>query len=198
MIQKKPVFIFIGLPGSGKDTQAEFLAQELGLPHLDAGSIFTSIVRNKGKYWEQIANTYKFGPISSELFIEILGEYFHSPICDKGFIFSQNTKSVKEITLLFRLLGELNFVVHKVFYLNVSPQIAIERCVSRLNGKFTEKEPSIEALELRVLNYVKIIDEIVDFYRNKDLLVEFDGTEKPETIFQNIKEFVQKGNFLNH
>jgi adenylate kinase len=189
---QKPIFVFIGIPGSGKDTQAEFLAQELHLPHIDIGNTLTNIIKNKGQHWEKIADTYKHGPVSSEIVMEIMENRFIKEDCKNGFILSQHTKSIVELEMMLELYERLGFDICKVFYLDVSVQTAIDRCVSRLNGVFNVKEPDLESIEIRIQNYYKIIQDIILFYKEKNLLVRVDGEKSTTEIFNYILEVVEQ------
>lgn len=184
----KPVYIFIGIPGSGKDTQAKLLAKELDLPHVDAGSTFREIIEKKLKYWDYIQDTFTNSqPIPSDMFFKIMSEKFTSDACNKGFVLSQNTKSVEEASDLQNLLQELGFTVKKVFYLSLSREEGIDRAVKRLNGKFTVKEPNMETLVRRIDTYVEIIPSIVNYYAEIGLLCEIDGRPGIDRIFESIK-----------
>jgi adenylate kinase len=185
----KPVYIFIGIPGSGKDTQAKLLAQKLKLPHVDAGSTFREIIQKKLKYWEYIEQTYTHSlPIPSDMFFKIMAEKFMSEDCSRGFILSQNTKSVEEATDLQKLLNELGFELKHVYYLTLDRDEAVRRAIKRLDGKFTEKEPDEATLVKRIDNYVQIVPTIVDYYRGLGVLVEIDGTQSVETIAQQVEQ----------
>ncbi len=183
----KPVYLVIGIPNSGKDTQAGLLSRFLKLPHLDAGSTFREIIRNKSKYSEYIVETYSNSlPIPSDMFFKIMGEKFGSDECKNGFILSQNTKSVEEAKDMENVLLEKGFALTKVFYLNIRRDVAIERALKRLNGQFTEKEPNLEVLVNRVDNYNILIVDIIKHYRDKKVLVEINGEQSVDDIFDKI------------
>jgi adenylate kinase len=184
----KPVYIFIGIPGSGKDTQAALLSEELGLPHVDAGKTFREVIRNKSKYWDYIQETYTHSlPIPSDMFFKIMTEKFLSESCSKGFILSQNTKSVEEADDLNKLLNEIGFTLHKVFFLDIERETAISRALERLNGVFTEKEPDEETLVKRIDTYIDIIPAIKEYYTQKGILVLLDGEQHVDEIFKQVR-----------
>jgi adenylate kinase len=185
----KPVYIIIGIPGSGKNTQGKLLAEKLNIPHIDAGDTFTEIIRTRSTvYWEEIAATYKLGPISTELFMKIMGEKFESEPLKNGFILTQNTKSPDEIIVMFNKLKSLDFDIQQIFCLNISRDTAIERAIKRLDGKFTEKEPNIESLIARVDKYCELFDSIKEYYKGHQMLVEIDGEQAEPVVFEKILE----------
>jgi adenylate kinase len=190
----KPVYIIIGIPGSGKDTQAQLLSDRLHIPQVGAGSIFTEIVQKKLQYHEFIADSFAKGlPIPTDVFFEIMKVKYASPECANGFILSKHAKSIEEEEGLLKTLHELGFEVQCVFYLNISREEAINRALIRLNGVFTDKEPNQETLVRRIDNYISIIPQIVAFYRTKGILHDINGERKIEDITDEMASFIKAG-----
>jgi adenylate kinase len=183
----KPVYIITGIPGSGKDTQAKLLAKKLNFPHLDPGTIFINIIRNKEKHWESLAAAFaQKMPVPTEDFIEIMSQKFNEEEYKDGFVLSQNTKSVEEVKLMMGVMKDLGFEIKRVFYLNISTEEAIHRAMLRLNGQFSEKEPDEASVRQRIMNYDALIHDIADYYRSINLLIDIDGTKSIDEIFEKI------------
>jgi adenylate kinase len=186
----KPVYIIIGLPGAGKNTQGTRLAKALNLPHIDAGETFGRIIKQKVEpYWSKIEDTYTTGkPIPSEYFLQIIHDRFSQSDCNKGVVLTQNTKSVEEVKLMEKMFKELGFELKHVFSLETSREVVIERNIQRLNGVFTAKDPSIEGLTKRIDTYVELYPHIRNFYKEQGLLIEVDGELPPDGVFQKVFE----------
>lgn len=185
----KDVYIIIGIPGSGKDTQANLLSAKLNLPHIAAGKLFAEIVERKLEYWELISKAFQESlPIPSDVFYSIIFDKILSKECENGFILTVNSKSIDEIKTTNEFIKENGFEIQKVFMLNISKETALKRAIKRLNGKFTVKEPSMEALVERIENYNRIFQSVKEFYEKTNVLVEINGELPENEVFEKICE----------
>lgn len=191
----KPIYLIIGLPGSGKNTQASLLAKELGLPNLDAGDSIKEYINyvkeNDPAKAEIMLKGYQGGPTNpTEVLLASITRKIEFGY-DQGFVFSQNAISAEEIEEEIELFKKFGFEIKKAFCLNVSRETALNRLIKRLNNKFTEKEPDLKSLEQRVDNYIKVFDSIKACLKQKELLVEIDGELSIDYVFKKIMQEVK-------
>lgn len=185
--KNKKVYIIIGKPGSGKNTQAQLLSDYLKISHIDAGQTFVKHIDAKGKYATEIKKSFDNGePIPSEIFFELMSDEYSK--AHDGFVLTQNTKSSEEAEANLQIIEANGFTLAQVFYLDLSDELALQRLVKRLDGKFTVKEPNLEVLEYRLKNRSYFLPTIIEFYSNKGVLVNIDGSASIEKISESIRE----------
>ncbi len=188
----KPVYVIIGIPGSGKDTQAEILARTLRLPHLDAGKTFSRVLEEKGDASEEIARTFKQSqPVPTEIFMDVIFRELQNRRYSDGFVFTQNTRSVEEADRMLRKLMESGFEVVKVILLEVSKDTAIKRNLERFHHGSTPKDPDVPTLIARIENYYRTIESIKKYYSDKQLLSIVDAEAEVDDIAEHIVESMQ-------
>lgn len=146
----------MGVPGSGKTTQAELLAKDLNLPHIETGAVYRSIASKKVK---QILNAG--GLIDDETTFQVVDKYINE--IKGGFILDGFPRT------LVQAQREL-FPVDKVFYIKLTDEEAIKRLLLRAR---TGETPEI--IKERLAVYHQETEPILNYYRQQKKLIEIDG-----------------------
>jgi adenylate kinase len=122
----------MGLPGSGKGTQAEKIAKEYGLAHISTGEMFRSAY-NEGKELGIKAKRYMDNGelVPDELVISLVKERLQNSDCEKGFILDGYPRTLTQAENLNLLLRELNRELENVIFINVDNAILIDRITGR-------------------------------------------------------------------
>ena len=136
---RKIAIILYGPPGSGKGTQANLLADNLGLIHFDTGKFLESIwydpKRQKEKLVQREKKFFEGGQLSTPSFVakEVIKEIKNISKADWGLVFSGSPRTVyeaeQEMPVLEKLYGRKNIFI---FVLKLSPQMSIKRNSARL------------------------------------------------------------------
>jgi adenylate kinase len=169
--------ILIGIQGSGKSTQGNLLSEKFGIPYLSTGQIFREIAKEAtpdGKYIKETMNAGYLIP--DERVLQLINEYLNRPDYQNGFIldgFPRTTAQAEAFTS----------VVDKVIYLKVSDEEALKRIAGR---KETREDETPEAIKRRIELFHNVTEPVLDYYRNKGLLLEVNGEQTIDTIFNDI------------
>jgi len=125
--------ILLGPPGAGKGTQSKSLAQRLELAHVSTGDLLRSNVSAGTELGKQ-AKAYmeKGALVPDELVTGMLRERFNQDDIKKGFILDGYPRTIKQAESLDRLLEEKAIKIDKVFYLDTSEKVIIQRLSGRL------------------------------------------------------------------
>lgn len=136
---KKIAVIIYGPPGSGKGTQANLLAQKMGLIHFDTGKYLESIVhdplRQKDKIIQRERRNFDTGKLITPSFVyrEVSKAAKKIGKAELGIVLSGSPRTVYEaekfMPILAKLYGRKNIFV---FEFQLPPQISIKRNSSRL------------------------------------------------------------------
>ncbi len=172
--------VLIGIQGSGKSTQGNLLQQKLDVPYLSTGHIFREIAKEHtslGRYIKEVMNAGYLIP--DEKTLEIVSEYLGRPEYQKGYILDGFPRTVNQVEAFAN-------GIDKVVYLKVSDKEALWRLSSR-NDEAREDE-TLKAIHKRIDLFHTVTEPVIEYYRNKNQLVEIDGEQSIEDIHKEILE----------
>ena len=119
-------YIFFGLQGSGKGTQAKIIAEKFGLCHISTGDL----LRNAGGELREKADEYMNAGklVPDEIVLELLQEKLKSSECEKGFIldgYPRNLAQSEELDKIVKIDNAFNIII--------SDDEAVRRLSSRIS-----------------------------------------------------------------
>jgi adenylate kinase len=175
--------ILIGIQGSGKSTQGNMLAEKLKIPYLSTGHIFRELAKEKTPAGRFIKETINAGYlVSDEKVLEIVSEYLSRPEYEKGYILDGFPRTVTQAEVFKNGIS-------KVIYLRVSDKEALWRISGRKDAREDETLP---ALRKRIDLFHRFTEPVLDYYKHKGILLEIDGEQTIEKIFEEIMEAIEK------
>lgn len=178
--------ILIGIQGSGKSTQGNLLRDKLNTPYLSTGHIFREMAKEKtplGRYIKEIMNAGFLIP--DEKTVEIVREYLKRPEYQNGYILDGFPRTFDQVKMFEN-------GVEKVVYLRVSDKEALWR-LSYRNGENNEtrQDETLTAIRKRIELFHQLTEPVLDFYKEKGILVEIDGEKAIEDIHKEILEKIR-------
>jgi adenylate kinase len=183
------IWIFLGAPGAGKGTQAERLAEHLGVLHLSTGNVLRKAVK-EGTELGRKAETYmKAGNLVPDALILDLVREVLTGDAPNGCILDGYPRNAAQAASLDEMLSDVGEEIGAVINLNVSE----ETLVTRIAGR-AEAEDRTDDDEETVRNRLKVYGEqtapLVDYYRGRGGLQEVDGEGTVDEIEGRIREIV--------
>jgi len=211
--------VLLGPPGAGKGTQAQRLAQSLGMAHISSGDLFREHLKAQtelGKLAQSYMNRGELVP--DDVTIAMVRERVGRPDCARGAILDGFPRTPAQAAALDEMLAELSGRVVSVPLIQVPAEVLIER----LGGRWTcraqghvyhekynpprvpgvcdidgselyQREDDLPAtVARRIQVYLEQTAPLVDYYRQKGLLVEIDGTRPIEEVSARLLEAVEK------
>ena len=176
--------IIIGAPGSGKGTQAELIQEHFGLRHFSTGAQIRREIAAGTEIGLQVKDRVERGELVSD---ELINQVVVSAIThnNEGLIFDGYPRSIAQEETLDQLLKKyVESPIRAFIYLNVRKELLIERILER--GKTSGRaDDTLEVFEDRYKAYLEETKPLVDSYREKGILVEIDGNDTAENIFNN-------------
>jgi adenylate kinase len=169
--------ILIGIQGAGKSTQGNILSEKLKIPYLSTGHIFRELAKEKtpeGRYIKETINAGFLLPDNKTL--EVVEGYLEREEYKNGFILDgfPRTKVQAEA-----FKSEINYV----FYLKVSDKEALWR----ISGRDDERDDeTLKAIRKRIELFHEVTLPVLDFYKQKGVLVEVNGEQSIEDISKEI------------
>lgn len=207
--------IFIAPPASGKGTISKTLAEEYGYKHLSTGECLRKRVENNDKEIKYLIENGKL--VSDELISTIIGEEI-SILKGQPFILDGVPRTLIQAKMLDTMF-EKNMVTDViVIKLNINKETAIKRILGRIvcsscgksynmfNEKLKPKNENIcdlcnnllskrsddtrEKIETRFSEYEKNILPIVEYYKSKNMIIEFNAEGEIEDALNKVKELI--------
>ncbi|MDD5289864.1 MAG: nucleoside monophosphate kinase [Patescibacteria group bacterium] len=200
--------IILGPQGSGKGTQAEFLAAKLNLPNISTGSIFRSEVDAKTPLGLAIAERMKNGIlVDDEVINKLMAERLARPDCAHGFVLDGYPRTLLQAEFL-----ETVAAPDCVLEINISDETAKKRLGGRLTcpqcGKIyhpeykparvagqcdvcavaliTRADDEPEAIQRRLKRYHEEVAALLKYYEAKGILIKIDGTPAIPVVKEEI------------
>jgi len=175
--------ILIGIQGSGKSTQGNMLADKLNVPYLSTGHIFRELAKEKTPAGRFIKETINAGYlVSDEKVLEIVSEYLSRSEYEKGYILDGFPRTVAQAEAFKN-------GINKVIYLRVSDKEALWRISGRNDVREDETLP---ALRKRIDLFHRFTEPVLEYYKEKGVLLEIDGEQAIEKIFEEITAAIER------
>lgn len=175
--------VLFGIPGAGKSTQGNLLSRQFHVPYLSTGHIFRMIAQEKTGWGRFVKETMAAGLlIPDKETIEIVNSYLSRSEYAKGYILDGFPRNI------YQAKNFKNNVDH-VLYLKIPDKEALWRIAGRTDGR---DDDTITALKKRIEIFHRSTGPVLDYYRQKKLLTEIDGSKSIKKVNEMILKSVGK------
>jgi len=179
--------IFLGPPGAGKGTQAQLLAQQLGIPHIATGDILREAIAAGSELGQKAQAYVERGELVPDtLLADLIRERLNQPDAQQGWILDGFPRNVNQAQFLEQLLGELGQQYDRVLNLDVPDEVLVERLLAR--GRKDDTEATIQR---RLDVYREQTAALIDYYRQRDSFCTIDGNRDRERVTEALKQSVR-------
>lgn len=205
--------IMLGAPGAGKGSQAKVLSDKYGIPHISTGDIFRANIKEGTELGKKAKEYMDKGLlVPDELVCDLVVDRIKQSDCEKGFILDGFPRTIPQAESLSAALDEINEAMDFAIDLEVEDEVIVkrmggrracikcgatyhvenmkpqkegicDRCQSELVLRDDDKP---ETVKKRLSVYHEQTKPLIDYYRNKGILKEFDGTKAPAQVTEDI------------
>jgi len=195
--------IFLGPPGGGKGTQADFIAEKYDIPKLSTGDLLRESVENKTSLGNEAKGYMNRGELVPDaVVIALVEEKLASPECQKGFILDGFPRTVAQADQLANFMVSTGKEVDHVVYFPISKDEIIKRISGRRscqeckavyhleyvppkeqgicdvcgNKLIQRNDDEPKTIESRLSVYQEQTAPLIEYYKMKNILGELDGS----------------------
>jgi len=168
--------VLLGAPGAGKGTQAQRLADKLGVPQISTGDLFRRNIGAGTKLGLEAKGYLDAGDlVPSSLTNALVDDRLDEPDVADGFILDGFPRSVEQAEALHDMLEARNTKIDAVLEFRVSEDVLLERLkergraddtedviINRMNVYRDETAPLLDYYhrELKTVDAVGTVDEV--------------------------------------
>jgi adenylate kinase len=132
--------VLLGPPGAGKGTQAQKLAEKLGIPQISTGELFRQNIEKGTKLGLEAKRYLDAGDlVPSELTNQLVDDRLNDPDAAKGFILDGYPRSVEQAKALHEMLERRGTDIDAVVEFRVSEEELLQRLKGRGRADDTEE-----------------------------------------------------------
>ena len=209
--------IMLGAPGAGKGTQAKKIAAKYGIPHISTGDIFRANIK-EGTELGKKAKTYMDQGllVPDELVVDLVVDRLHQDDCKKGYVLDGFPRTIPQAEALENALNAIEQKLDYAIDIDVPDENIINRmsgrraCVgcgatyhvlfnpTKVEGKcdvcgeslILRDDDKPETVKKRLDVYHTQTQPLIDFYTERKVLVEVDGTQSMDKVFDDIMKIL--------
>jgi adenylate kinase len=180
-----------GPPGAGKGTQSEFLLKKYNLFYISTGDLLRKEMAGKTKLGLEAQSIIAAGGlVSDEIIVQIIEKTIIDNPGSGGFLFDGFPRTYIQAYILEGLMLKLHTSLNCLISLSVPQEESVRRLMNRgaTSGRSDDNESVIRN---RLKEYNQKTLPVLQFYRDKGIYVEVDGTVGIEAVHQRISEIIR-------
>ena len=209
--------IMLGAPGAGKGTQAKMIAEKCGIPHISTGDIFRANIKNGTELGAKAKEYMDKGLlVPDELVCDLVVDRIQQADCEKGYILDGFPRTIPQAEALENALNAIEQKLDYAIDIDVPDENIINRmsgrraCVgcgatyhvlfnpTKVEGKcdvcgeslILRDDDKPETVKKRLDVYHTQTHPLIDFYTERKVLVEVDGTQSMDKVFDDIMKIL--------
>ena len=219
MVSDALFLVLLGGPGAGKGTQAERLSAALDIPQVSTGDLFRENLKNETELGTLAKGYMERGElVPDEVTVGMVRERLSRPDAAKGAILDGFPRTIAQAEALRSLLADLGFKLAMVPYIKVPEDVLLARLAGRWTCRgcgamyhelfsppkqagtcdrcgdelYQRPDDTPETQKHRIKVYFEQTAPLIDYYREKGLLVEVDGRSGIDEIQAELLDVIKR------
>ncbi|MFQ6099852.1 MAG: adenylate kinase [Anaerolineae bacterium] len=210
--------VLLGPPGAGKGTQAELLAEALGVPHVSSGDLFRDHLSCETELGLLARRYMERGDlVPDDVTVGMVAERISRPDCLNGVILDGFPRTLSQAVVLDDVLAKRGQRVAVAPLIQVQDEEVVNRLTARrvcrgcaavynlvfnppraegvcdvCGGELYQRDDDdLETVHNRLYTYYKETAPLVGYYFAKGLLAEVDGERTIEDVQADLRAVVE-------
>lgn len=194
--------ILIGPPGAGKGTYARYFSKKYCIPHISTGDMFREEVAKQTELGKKIKDYLDRGElVPDEIVIEVVKQRLQQPDTRNGFILDGFPRTIAQAKALDKIVT-IDAAIHiyidmeeavrrlsnryvcpkcgRVYNLLFNPPKNDLKCDDDETPLVRRSDDQPEVIRRRYKIYYDTFQPIIEYYKEKNLLIEIDNTPGSE------------------
>ena len=212
MITKKNV-VLLGPPGAGKGTIASIVKDAYKIPHISTGDLFRANIKNETELGKQVKEILASGNlVPDEITIKMVENRLKENDAASGYILDGFPRTIAQADALASM-SDIDYVVNFVIERDTILKRLSGRRVCKSTGRtyhILYNPPKVEGIddetgepliqrdddkEEAILNRLEVYEKstapLINYYKERGLLIDLDASKSPEEIFEAFKKIVK-------
>jgi adenylate kinase len=210
--------LFMGPPGAGKGTQAAFIVETFGIPHISTGDAFRLAMKQgtpMGVKAKEYVDQGKLVP--DDITNGIVRERLQQDDCARGFLLDGYPRTIPQAEALDAMLADMGRKLDVVINLRVDRDLLLARLTGRRICKscgatyhlifnppakegvcdkcsgelYQRSDDTEEKVGTRLDEYLNKTAPLLEYYRKQGLLEEVDGERSIEEVTAAIRSILR-------
>jgi len=179
--------VLLGPPGAGKGTQAQVIAEKLGVPAISTGDIFRANVSGQTELGRQAKTYMDAGDlVPDEITVAMVKDRLAEPDAEAGFLLDGFPRTIAQAQQLRSSLAELGQELRRVLELVVEEDELVRRLSGRrmlVDGQMVQRDDDRpETVRHRLEVYREQTAPLSGFYESEGLLTRIDAVGEVEEV----------------
>jgi len=212
--------ILLGPPGAGKGTQAERLEKSHRMVQLSTGDMLRAEVASESELGQQASEIMKSGKLMpDDIVVQIVAERLCRDECEFGFTLDGFPRTETQARALDGIMREKGLTLHGVIEMKVDDDALAERITGRYScakcgagyhdkydrpakdgvcdecgsTEFKRRaDDNEETVRQRLAAYHAVTEQILPFYKEKNILRSVDGMAPIDEVTKQIEEVIEQ------
>jgi adenylate kinase len=183
--------VILGPPGAGKGTQAELIAADTGVPHINTGDMYRTAVATGSELGAQVKPYMEKGElVPDELTIAVVRERLQQRDTSAGLVLEGFPRTLPQAEALDEILAEMDRELSVILHFQLSEELAEQRLLKRALEQ--RREDDTPEIIHRRMETMRIPDELVEFYRARGMLVGIHAERTIDEVFSEVQQVLQQ------
>lgn len=210
--------ILMGLPGAGKGTQASEIVKKFPIPHISTGDMFRKAIKDETDLGKEAKSYMDRGElVPDEVTVGIVKDRISEDDAKKGFLLDGFPRTIEQAEALNQIMQELDRKIDAVINIEVPEEELMNRLTGRRicekcgttyhlvfnppkvegicdfdGGKLYQREDdNPETVANRLNVNVKQSKPILEFYDNKNVLKNIDGSRDINVVTEDVIDILE-------
>ena len=202
--------VFLGPPGAGKGTIAAIAKDFFNIPHISTGDLFRYNIKNETKLGKQVKEILASGElVPDSVTIKMVEDRFTKADSKDGFILDGFPRTIAQADALDKIKNVdavINFILDretiikrlsgrrmckstgKIYHVIYSPP-KVEGIDDETGEPLIQREDDKEdAILNRLEVYQAQTEPLIEYYREKGLLIDIDASKDAKKVFEQLKK----------
>ncbi|NTW24855.1 MAG: adenylate kinase [Lentimicrobium sp.] len=181
-----------GPPGAGKGTQSEFLTKKYNLFYISTGDLLRKEMLGKTRLGLEAQGIIASGGlVPDEIIVQIIEKTITENPGSNGFLFDGFPRTYIQAYILEGLMIKLHTSLNCLISLSVPEEESVKRLMNRglTSGRSDDNE---QVIRNRLKEYNDKTLPVLQFYKDRGIYVEVDGTSGIEEVHEQITQIIRQ------